>query len=112
MYHVQGRDVFLQDVRVVVEDIGNHHENSEFGIRIKEDLLEDDEKEMLKNMSEIQEQDRTRLSCLKKVEKRKLFAEVRKVNEILKKIKSKDMTEGNKLLYLGAALVTKVFEKK
>ena len=38
--------------RVVVEDISNQHENAEFGFRIKEELLED-EKEMLKNMSEI-----------------------------------------------------------
>ena len=34
-------DVFLRDVRVFVEDIGNHHENFEFVFRIKEELLED-----------------------------------------------------------------------
>ena len=34
---------------------------------------------MLKNMSEIQKLDRTRLPCLRKVENRKLFTEVRKV---------------------------------
>ena len=48
----KGGDVFLKDVRVIVEDIGNRHENVEFGFRIKEELQED-EKEMLKNMSEI-----------------------------------------------------------
>ena len=37
--------------------------------------------------------------------------EVRKVNELLKKIESKDLTGDNDLFYLGAALVTKVFEK-
>ena len=37
---------------MVVENIGIQHENLEFGIRIKEKLL-DDEKEMLRNMSEI-----------------------------------------------------------
>ena len=31
--------------------------------------------------------------------------------ELLKKIESKDLTENNNLFYLGAALVTKVFEK-
>ena len=81
-----------------------------FGFRIKEELLEN-EKEMLKNMSEIQKLDRTRLSCLRKVEKRKMFTEVRKVNEFLKKIESKDVTEDNESLYLGVILVTKVFEK-
>ena len=64
----KGGDIFLKDVRVIVEDIGNQHENVEFGFRIKEEL-QGDEKEMLKNMSEIQRLDRARLSCLRKVEK-------------------------------------------
>ena len=55
--------------------------------------------------------DRTRLPFLRKVEKGKLFTEVRKVNELLKKIKWKDVTEDNELFYLGAALVTKAFGK-
>ena len=42
----------MKDVRVVVEDIGNQHEDVEFGFRIKEQLLED-EKQMLKSMLEI-----------------------------------------------------------
>ena len=33
------------------------------------------------------------------------------MNELLKNIESKDVTEDNDLFYLGAALVTKVFEK-
>ena len=103
--------MFLENVRMVAEEIGSRHENAEVGFRIKEELLED-EKGMLKNMSEIQKLDRTRLPCLRKVEKRKLFTEVRKVNELLKKIESKDVTEDNDLFYLGAGLVTKVFEKK
>ena len=81
----------MKDVRVVVEDIVNRHENVEFGFRIKEELLEDD-KEMLKNMSEIRKLGGIRLPCLKQVEKGKLFTEVRKVNELLKKIRSKDVT--------------------
>ena len=55
--------------------------------------------------------DRTRLPFLRKVEKGKLFTEVRKVNELLKKIKWKDMSEDNELFYLGATLVTKAFGK-
>ena len=55
--------------------------------------------------------DRTRLPFLRKVEKGKLFTEVRKVNQLLKKIKSKDVNEDNELFYLGAALVTKAFGK-
>ena len=42
----------MKDVRVVEEDIGNQHEDVEFGFRIKEQLLED-EKQMLKSMLEI-----------------------------------------------------------
>ena len=106
----KGGDVFLKDVRVVVENIGNRHENVEFGFMIKEELQED-EKEMLKNMSEIRKLDRTRLPCLRKVQKGKLFREVRKVNELLKKNESKGVTEDNVLFYLGAASVTKVFDK-
>ena len=47
----------------------------------------------------------------KNVGKGKLFAEVRKVNLHLKKIELKDLTEDNDLFYIGAKLVTKVFEK-
>ena len=85
------------------------NENVKFGFRIKEELLED-QKEMLKNISEIRKIDRTRLPCLRKVEKGKLFTEVRKVNEPLK-IESKDVTEDSELFYQGVALVTKVSEK-
>ena len=95
---------------MVAEDIDNQHKNLEFGFRIKEELL-DDEKEMLRNMSKIRNLDGTRLPYLRKVEKGKLSREVREVKELLKKIESKGVTEGNDLFYLGAVLVTKVFEK-
>ena len=111
-FNEKGGDVLLKDVRVVVEDIGNRHENVEFGSRIKEELQKDEsEKEMLKNMSEIRKLDRTGLQCFRKVENRKLFTEVRKANKLLKKIESKDETEDNDLFYLTAALVTTVFER-
>ena len=106
----KGGDVFLKVVRVVVEDISNRHNNFAFGFRIKEKVLED-ENQMFKNMSKIWKLDRTILLCLRKVEKGKLFTQVRKVNELLKKIESKDATEDNDLFYLGAALLTKVIEK-
>ena len=48
-FNEKGGNVFVKDVRVIVEDIGNQHKNVEFGFRIKEELLED-EKEMLKNL--------------------------------------------------------------
>ena len=48
-FHEKDEDVFLKDVRVVVEGIGNQHENVKFGFRIKE-ILQEDEKEMLKNI--------------------------------------------------------------
>ena len=102
--------IFLKEFRVVAEDIDNQHKNLEFGFRIKEELL-DDEKEMLRNMSKIRNLDGTRLPYLRKVEKGKLSREVREVRELLKKIESKGVTEVNDLFYLGAVLVTKVFEK-
>ena len=66
---------------------------------------------MLEKMSEIRKLDRTRLPCLRKVKKGKLFTKVRKANKLLKKIESKDVTEDNDLFYLEAAFMTKVFEK-
>ena len=42
-FNEKGGDVFLKDVRVVVEDIGNilsSWENVDFGFRIKEELQE------------------------------------------------------------------------
>ena len=51
-FNEKGGDVFLNDVREVVEDIGNQYGNVEFGFKIKEEMLED-EQEMLKNMSDI-----------------------------------------------------------
>ena len=34
-FNEKGGDAFLKDVRAAVEDIGNQHENVEFGFRIK-----------------------------------------------------------------------------
>ena len=62
-FNRKGSEVFLKDVRVFAQNIGNRNENVEFGFRIKEELL-GDKKEMLRNMSEIRKLDRTRLLCL------------------------------------------------
>ena len=62
-------------------------------------------------MSEIWKLDRARLPCIRNVEKERLSIDERKVNELLKKTKLKDVTEDNDLFYVGAALVTEVFEK-
>ena len=43
---------FLKNVRVAIGDIGNQNKNVEFPFRIKKELQED-EKKMLRNMSEI-----------------------------------------------------------
>ena len=97
-FNEKGGNVLVKDVRLVVEDI-SRHKNVEFSFKIKEELLEDG-KEMLKIISEIRKLHRTRLTCLSKVEKGKRFTEVRKLNELLKKIDLKDMTEDNDLFYL------------
>ena len=62
-------------------------------------------------MSETRQLDKTRLPCLRIVDKGKLFAEVRKLNELLKKIELNDKTVYNSLLYQGTPLATKVFKK-
>ena len=43
-FNEKGRDVYRKDVRMVLEDIGNQHENVELGFRIKEGLLEERKK--------------------------------------------------------------------
>ena len=106
----KGEYVLLKDPIVVVEDTGVQHGNVEFGFMIKKELLQD-EKEMLKNILKIQQLDRTRLQCLRKVEKGKLIKEIGKANELLKKIKLKDIKKDHDLLYQGATLVTEIFEK-
>ena len=68
-FNKKGGDVFVKNVRVVVEDISNQHENVEFGFRNKEELLED-EKKMLKNMPEVKLHI-ARLPCPRNVEKKK-----------------------------------------
>ena len=51
-FNEKGGDVFLKDVRVVVEEIGNRHESVEVGFRIK-DKLQEDEKEMKKKIRDL-----------------------------------------------------------
>jgi len=43
---------------------------------------------------------------LKKVKRRKITGEVNKVNAVLEKIQSPDITSSNDLLYAGALVVT------
>ena len=62
-FNEKDSEVFLKDVRVFAQNIGNRNEKVEFGFRIKEELLED-KKEMLRNMSETRNLDRIRLLCL------------------------------------------------
>ena len=56
------KNVFVKDFRVVVENLGNI-ENVEYVLRIKEDLLEE-ENEMLKSKAEILKEGRARLPSL------------------------------------------------
>ena len=90
------------------EDIGNRHENVDFCFRIKEELLED-EKEMLKNMSDSKARQNKITMSQKSWKKKTVYR--RKTNELSKKIESNDVTEDIDLFYLGAALVAKVSEK-
>ena len=53
-------------------------------------------KKKKKKKKEIWKLNRTRLPCLRNVEKGKLFTEVRKMNELLKKIESKDVLKKKK----------------
>ena len=54
----------------------------------------------------MQSKERERLPSIKKISKKKILVEVQKVNEVLDKIKSNDITMTNDLIYAAAVVVT------
>lgn len=52
------------------------------------------------------EANRKRLPNLERVHRRKVIEEVKKVNAVLRKMSTSDITETNDLIYAGATLVT------
>ena len=53
----------------------------------------------------INEEKRERLPALRKVNRRKLKEEVKKVNQVLEKVATKEITGTNTLIYAGAVIV-------
>ena len=61
---------------------------------------------MLNRLNEINKNNRTILPALKDIDKTKLYAALKKIDDILGKIKVKSITETNDPIYYGAVLVT------
>ena len=61
---------------------------------------------MLNRLNEIIKNNRTILSALRDIDKTKLYAAVKIIDDILGKIKVKSINESNDLIYCGAVLVT------
>ena len=69
--------------------------------------LTDEELEIAEKLHNImQSKERERLPSIKKISKNKILVEVQKVNEVLDKIKSNDITITNDLIYAAAVVVT------
>ena len=76
-------------------------------IEVPEAEMTVDEREIVRRIEEIMlESDRRRLPALKGVGKRKIQIEVKKVDSVLKKIESENITSTNSLVYAGAVVVT------
>ena len=55
---------------------------------------------------------RTRLPALKRISKEKILVEVKKVDNVLRKIRSENITSTSSLVYTGAVLVTETLGVK
>ena len=62
--------------------------------------IEKDSFEMENRLNEINKNNRTILPALRDIDKTKLYAAVKKIDDILGKIKVKSITETNDLIYL------------
>ena len=72
----------------------------------------DEEKNLIERLNEISKKDRARLPSLRGVEKGKLYAAVKEVDNVMGKIKVNNITETNGLIYCGAAMVTEMLGVK
>lgn len=52
---------------------------------------------------------RTRLPTLKRISKEKILVEVKKVDNVLRKIRSENIISTSSLVYTGAVLVTEIW---
>ena len=98
---------------VLIEEIGcerNGVDRFVDEVPIEKDSFEmeakDEEKILLNRLNEINKNNRTILPALRDIDKTKLYAAVKKIDDILGKIKVKSITETNDLIYCGAVLVT------
>ena len=68
--------------------------------------LSPEEVEVIKNLEEILQKERERLPSHREIDRRKLKEVTKKVDAVLEKIKTNDITTTNDLMYAGAAVVT------
>ena len=71
----------------------------------------DEEKNLIERLNKISK-DRVSLPSLRGVEKGKLYAAVKKVDNVIGKMKVNNITETNDLIYCGAAVVTEMLGVK
>ena len=92
-------------------DVGHEGANRNFYFSVDEEVT-DEEKNLIERLNEISEKDIVRLPSLRGVEKGKLYAAVKKVDNVIGKIKVNNITETNDLIYCGAAMVTEMLGLK
>ena len=68
--------------------------------------LSPEEIEVIKKLEEILQKERERLPSLREINRRKLKEVTKKVDAVLKKIETNDITTTNDVMYAGAAAVT------
>jgi len=68
--------------------------------------VNDEERDLIERLNEMNKRERTRLPSLRGIEKGKLYAAVNKIDIVMGKVKLSNITETNNLIYCGAALVT------
>ena len=94
-----------------VTDVSHEGANRSDYFSVDEEVS-DEEQNLIERLNEISKKDRIRLPSLRGVEKGKLYAAVKKVDNVIGKIKVSNITETNDLIYCGAAMVTEMLGVK
>ena len=92
-------------------DVGHEGANRNVYFSVDEEVTDED-KNLIERLNEISKKDRVRLPSLRGVEKGKLYAAVKNVDNVIGKIKVNNITETNDLIYCGAAMVTEMLGVK
>ena len=112
----EGRYVFMKECEVVLEDsmVPNVEEERSNGFVIKMSIqIMNEDMSILENMRNVLlKETRERLPPLREIEKHRLLETTRKVDEVMNKIESGNITKLNDLVYVGAVVVTEMLGVK